>query len=299
MGANWCSPTETINHADTNRKIQPKAKHGAENLEPDELLFNEENITTDVIESDLYSEFSENMEDTDNNEDGEETDWDNYANDVTFDRKGVTKNMFKQELIDEALELASDELKKLWLEKGPLQIKQKDVPEEIDPDEIEFKHIQVKNDEGDAYIGEFRKGTTIREGRGILISHENYMYEGFWIDDVKFGFGRMIVFNGNVYQGEWNNDKSEGRGLYCTDNQMIYKGDWKENKCHGTGVELYNDGSKFMGKFKNGEKNGKGFFKWIDGRQYKGYFKGGLMDGLGDLTWPDGRSYSGEWKENK
>lgn len=297
MGQNCCSQADGQRDINTGRKIRSKSKAGAEALESQDLLFNETNMTVEPIDNhELYSDFSVEDEGSDS---GDATDWDNYINDVTFVRKGNSKPIFNEDIIQLALESASPELRKWHLAKGPLNIKPKDVPEDVNDDEVEFKKIQVKNKDGDMYIGSFRKGTTIREGRGILISNENYIYEGFWIDDVKYGFGRLIMSNGNTYQGDWDLDMSQGRGIYSTEDEMIYKGDWKDNKCHGVGAELYKDGSKFIGKFKNGEKNGKGVFKWSDGKTYKGEFKGGIMHGKGTFTWPDGRSYNGDWANNK
>ena len=242
----------------------------------------------------MYSPQPEEDETTDDKE-NEETDWEHYDQDVTLTRKGKAKSMFNKEIIKAILENVGDDLKRVYKKVGLCKIKPRDIPKELNLEEIEFKHEAYKNEEGDVYIGEFRKNTTIREGRGILISREGFIYEGFWIDDRRFGFGRILIPNGNVYQGQWVNDQSSGKGVYSTVEGLTYKGDWKANKCHGHGYELYKDGSWFEGKFKDGEKNGKGHFKWADGKEYKGSFKNGSMDGYGEISWPDGRSYKGDW----
>jgi hypothetical protein len=214
--------------------------------------------------------------------DDDETDWESYEKDVTFERKGHATQMFKTEILEEVIGRASKELNSIFKQYGPLKIKPKDVPKEIHSDEVEFRHEGYKNDRGDIYVGEFRKNTSIREGRGLLLSAEDYLYEGFWLDDHKFGFGRILLANGNAYQGEWLDDASSGLGIYATADGLMYKGEWVNNKCCGDGFERYKDGSKFKGKFIDGEKSGKGLLRFADGKEYKGNFLNGNIEGYGE-----------------
>ena len=283
-GANCCSNSKENREINVQRKLTQKHK-GAENIKEEDLLFKDEEIVTQGIDCDLYSDFSSTKGDS---ESEEETDWEIYEKDLTLERKGEAKNMFKKEIIKETLEHAPKELRKVYKQYGQVKVKTRDIPEEIKEDEIEFRREGIKNEAGDVYVGELRKGTNIREGRGLLLStsslknissSESYIYEGFWIDDQKYGFGRLISASGCVYQGNWVNDKSEGKGLFISGTGVTYKGEWKNNKCQGKGFEKYEDGSKFKGMFEDGEKNGKGFFKWADGREYKGLFNHGSMEG--------------------
>ena len=194
--------------------------------------------------------------------------------------KGMQNQCLKNISLKKLLSKALKTWNKVYKQYGPCKIKPKDIPDEANFDDVEFRHEGYKNEAGDIYVGEFRKGTNIREGRGLLISWEGYMYEGFWVDDMRFGFGRMLINNGCAFQGDWKNDKSEGKGVYYSNNGLKYKGEWKNNKCHGKGFEKYSDGSKFKGYFENGEKSGKGVFKWADGKEYKGAFKKGCMEGM-------------------
>lgn len=111
----------------------------------------------------------------------------------------------------------------------------------------------INNADGEIYIGEFRKGTNIREGRGIFITNRGDLYEGFWIDDDKFGTGRMIMKDGSIYQGHFKEGKYHGKGIFCSPKGIIYKGEWANNKCNGTGYERFKDGSSFYGTFQNGK----------------------------------------------
>lgn len=192
MGANCCSNAKDKPELNTRRKLPPRQK-GAEVIQNDDLLFGEETVVTKGIEGDLYSDFGsvKSTEDEDS-----DTDWESYERDVAFSRKGRAVNMFKQEILDEAIEHATPELKKVFEKFGPLKTKPKDVPAVINKAEIEYRNNGCKNEAGDVYVGEFRKGTNIREGRGLLISSENYIYEGYWVDDRKFGFGRILISNG-------------------------------------------------------------------------------------------------------
>ena len=256
--------------------MAPRSK-GAQNTNDEEILFDDETVVAQGIEGDLYSDFDSTV-----SEEGEETDWEHYERDVTFGRKGNAVNMFKESIVEEALKHASKELRSVYLQFGPLKIKPKDVPSEMSDLDVEFRQEGYKNEAGDVYVGEFRSNTNVREGRGLLISSENYMYEGFWMDDKKFGFGRILIHNGCAYQGQWQDDASHGLGVYCNSDKLIYKGEWKNNKCHGSGFEKYADGTKFKGKFLKGLKEGKGILKWADGREFKGTFEKGLMEGYGE-----------------
>ena len=251
---NWWAESDQ-NNSDTFRKMGPKSnKKGSTIIEQDELVFNIENSSIHEIQGDLYSDFSENENNIEDELQWDDTDWEYYDKDLTIERKGKWKNMFKEHIYDIVLNQVRPEILDIFHMKGPLKVKPKDIPPQINQNEIEFNHHECKNYSGDVYIGQFRKGTTIREGRGVLISSENHMYEGFWIDDQKFGFGRILLSNGNIYQGEWSQDVSRGLGIYCTAEGLMYKGEWVDNKWHGQGVEIYQDGSKFRGYFKNGEK---------------------------------------------
>ena len=102
MGSNCWSQTEDKPEVNTQRKISLKSKHGAQNIEQDDLHFKEDCITTQYIQSELYS-----VKNDDPNEDvyDEETDWENYDKDVTLERKGATINMFKSDIINGKINL--------------------------------------------------------------------------------------------------------------------------------------------------------------------------------------------------
>lgn len=129
---------------------------GTGQIQKEDLVFNEETVVTQDIEGSLYSDFESEKSEIEDNAD-EDTDWENYEKDVTFARKGKAKNMFKKHIVDEAIQHGSEELRQMFKKYGQLKIKPKDVPEELNQNEIEFRNEGIKNDSGDVYVGEFRK----------------------------------------------------------------------------------------------------------------------------------------------
>ena len=114
-GANCCSNSKEKKEINVQRKITSKHK-GAATINNEDLLFKEEEIVAQGIDYDLYSDFSSTHDDSEESE--EETDWESYEKDVTFNRKGSSKSMFKEEIISEILEHASKELRKIYKQRG-------------------------------------------------------------------------------------------------------------------------------------------------------------------------------------
>jgi hypothetical protein len=226
MGANCCSNDKDKTELYTQRKVTQKQK-GANDIENDDLLFGDEYVVIKGIEGDLYSDYGSVNSSDDEDSD---TNWECNERDLTFTRRGKVVNMFKLDILDEALEFATPELREVFEKYGPLKTMPIDIPVELNIDEIEYRNEGCKSEAGDVYVGEFRIGTNIREGRGLLISSENYIYEGYWVDDRKFGYGRILIANGSAYQGEFEEDVSNGKGIYATLEGLIYKGEWKNNK---------------------------------------------------------------------
>ena len=59
-------------------------------------------------------------------------------------------------------------------------------------------------------------GTNIKEGRGVMLTADKDLYEGYWVNNQKSGKGRMIFNNGDVYQGDWVDGKSQGHGVFIS-----------------------------------------------------------------------------------
>lgn len=118
-----------------------------------------------------------------------------------------------------------------------------------------------------AYLGQYRPGTDIKHGRGALleklIDGNCYLFEGYFYNGVKTGYGRITYWSGAYYEGDWKNGQTHGKGTLVyevgsVDGRVKYEGDFDNNEVKGHGVLVYKDGSKFIGQFANGKREGYG-----------------------------------------
>lgn len=77
--------------------------------------------------------------------------------------------------------------------------------------ELEDKPL-VKYLDGTCYVGQWRPGTSIREGRGCQVWPDGSFYEGYWKDNKAHFYGRLVHRRGDVYMGDWLSDKAHGFG---------------------------------------------------------------------------------------
>ena len=85
---------------------------------------------------------------------------------------------------------------------------------EIRLGECEARDMEITED-GARYQGEWLKGTSIRQGRGIQVWPSGIIYKGYWFNNLPNGYGRGIEIEGNVYDGEMKDGKKNGIGK-CT-----------------------------------------------------------------------------------
>lgn len=154
-----------------------------------------------------------------------------------------------------------------------------------------------KYENGDTYNGHYLLGK--KEGRGKQVEHDGSIYDGYWRENAKCGFGRMIHADGDWYEGEFKNGVQEGKGVYYSSDGVIISGDWINNQLNGEGEEIHAHRLTYQGGFKNSLKNGKGVIEWTDGTKYEGDFVDNELEGKGKYTWEDGRVYEGDWKRSK
>lgn len=121
------------------------------------------------------------------------------------------------------------------------------------------------------YEGYWSEG--LRHGFGREINLRNEVYIGNWMKNTKFGFGTLKKKNAK-YIGEWENNKFNGNGLLATEN-LIYEGEWVQGLQHGKGVMEYPDGKVYAGEFKNGAVSGIGKFLFANGHGYEAVWKNG------------------------
>lgn len=171
--------------------------------------------------------------------------------------------------------------------------------------------VIIKFNNGEKYIGEW-DSQNHRDGLGIQIFKNNYIYYGYWENNKMNGIGKMIkfsqkindlgiIFNENIkpyYFGNWKNNLEDGEGEEIWIDNSIYKGEFKEGFKQGHGILILPDGSEYEGEFSHGQIEGKGKMKFNDGRIYEGNWMNNKMNGEGIFNWPDGRSYKGNYLNN-
>lgn len=79
------------------------------------------------------------------------------------------------------------------------------------------------------YMGQWKKDTQIRHGKGVQTWPDGSIYEGWWYDNRANGQGRLIHGNGDMYIGMWKDDKAHGQGIYMHKNGARYEGCWHED----------------------------------------------------------------------
>ena len=182
----------------------------------------------------------------------------------------------------------------------------KDLTNVINSDNIldlyEFSFNNFYNNNGERYIGEFKKG--LKDGKGILFYDKNdennrKKYEGDFKNDKREGKGIMYWNNGNRYEGDFKNDKREGKGtMYWIDGDR-YEGDWKNSKKEGKGIYYFNSGDRYEGDWYDSKREGLGKMFYINGDKYKGEWKNDKREGVGTLLYKDGKKDEGIWENDK
>eukprot|EP00347_Sterkiella_histriomuscorum_P005510 403356342 len=104
-----------------------------------------------------------------------------------------------------------------------------------------FEKQSEKNDTGSCreyfkngayFIGLFRKG--FRNGKGRYVFHGE-IYEGFFRDDQRHGFGLLTLRNGVEYEGDWFKGQKHGKAIISTKENDRFEGQFKDGKCQGLG----------------------------------------------------------------
>ena len=185
--------------------------------------------------------------------------------------------MFRQEMLDRVLREATEETVEVFRALGPFRTKNSDIPLELDFNNLEFRNEVHINEDDEIYIGQFKVGTNVKEGRGIMLTASKDLYEGYWVNNEKCGKGRMIFCNGDVYQGEWANSQCQGHGIFdCEEGQ--YKGEWVCDQREGFGTFIWADGRKYTGEWLEDKQHGKVAYIDAQGRKRVGeYIEGELV----------------------
>ena len=176
-----------------------------------------------------------------------------------------------------------------------------------------------------SYFGEFKDN--YKNGYGIIIFPHNRIFQGEFKFDNLNGFGYEFFSKKNnqkstnfLYEGFWRNGMKDGYGILHTEkinylqkysngrliysimekfwNKNKYYGEFSDEKMDGFGVLNYSNGDKFEGSFKNDLKDGFGIYSWADGDCYEGNFKEDKRVGFGKYFIKNKIVYEGNWNNN-
>ena len=104
------------------------------------------------------------------------------------------------------------------------------------------------------------------------------VYEGYFNDEKRHGFGCFTKADDYRYVGEWENNNKHGKGFMLNKRGESYYGDWVCNLPEGKGEYKYTDGSQYLGEFMKGEKEGFGKLTQVNGEIFEGFFKNDKQD---------------------
>ena len=116
------------------------------------------------------------------------------------------------------------------------------------------------NKEGKILKGHFKNGKVINgasimyygEGNNDYLNFdEECVYEGFYRNGKRDGFGKFTMTNGDMYEGEFRNDCYNGKGIYKWQNGVIFNGKFKDNKKEGFGIMSNPLIGKLVGLWRN------------------------------------------------
>jgi outer membrane protein OmpA-like peptidoglycan-associated protein len=158
--------------------------------------------------------------------------------------------------------------------------------------------IKFRNDEAtgfDSYVGKFINGSPA--GKGLLVSHSGYRFEGELLDGVNHGKGKLTTPDGWEIKGEIKDGKAVGEAFayYEDANKDLYVGDIENSKRHGFGMLMMANDDAYVGEFVEGSPSGPGMFEAASGSQYLGIFASGSPNGVGTVIDVDGTSYQGKY----
>lgn len=110
--------------------------------------------------------------------------------------------------------------------------------------------------------------------RIIEKSYQGPRYKNKW-----HGRGVLVTIDDYTFDGEFDAGEACGFGTLKTPDGSVIKGYWQKGRLEGEGSEIWADGTSYEGEYKNGYKEGSGVFKWGPNHYYKGTWKNDLQDG--------------------
>ena len=200
-------------------------------------------------------------------------------------------------------------------------------------DRVKYDPV-ILGDKG-VYYGEWNNRYE-REGIGIFISDQGFIYKGEWERNLPNFKGILIDAKGNIYIGHFEDGKENGDGILiifdkdftddeCIDNdnldhsklinnikqnfkdydesahdadvKYIYTGNFRNGLQDGKGKEIFRNGSIFEGEFKLGAKNGEGCYTSDEADKINGLFFNNKLIEIKHIQFHSDNCYKGKLTE--
>ena len=117
------------------------------------------------------------------------------------------------------------------------------------------------------YRGQMSDGNP--DGKGMYISPDGTVWDGFWINGKPTKRGTIKWKNGQVYDGEWNSYGPNGEGKMMYPDKRVYTGTFRNGERHGQGTLTMPNGESFKGEFVDDKISENGTYYDRKGRPRK------------------------------
>lgn len=127
--------------------------------------------------------------------------------------------------------------------------------------------------DGFVYFGEYRYRGQMSDGnpdgKGMCISPDGTVWDGFWLNGEPTKRGTIKWKNGQVYDGEWNSYGPNGEGKMMYPDKRVYTGMFRDGERHGQGTLTMPNGESFKGEFVDDKISENGTYYDSKGRPRK------------------------------
>lgn len=127
--------------------------------------------------------------------------------------------------------------------------------------------------DGFIYFGEYRYRGQMSDGnpdgKGMCISPDGTVWDGFWLNGKLTKRGTIKWKNGQVYDGEWNSYGPNGEGKMMYPDKRVYTGTFRDGERHGQGTLTMPNGESFKGEFVDDKISENGTYYDSKGRPRK------------------------------
>lgn len=144
----------------------------------------------------------------------------------------------------------------------------------VDDEEPSASTNDLKPDaDGFVYFGEYRYRGQMSDGnpdgKGMCISPDGTVWDGFWLNGKPTKRGTIKWKNGQVYDGEWNSYGPNGEGMMMYPDKRVYTGTFRDGERHGHGTLTMPNGESFKGEFVDDKISENGTYYDSKGRPRK------------------------------